>query len=70
MGLWTISGAFLFLWGNFSVQLFAFKDFLGSVGLRGATPALGDNQTRMLLDAPPANTLIGKRDRAILSTML
>lgn len=36
MGLWTISGAFLFLWENFSVQFFTFKDFVGSVGLSGA----------------------------------
>jgi len=33
MGLWTVSGAFLFLWENFSAQLFAFKNFVGSVGL-------------------------------------
>ncbi len=36
----------------------------------GTTPALGDSQARMLLDAPPANTLKGKRDRAILATLL
>jgi len=36
----------------------------------GTTPALGDSQTRMLLDAPPANTLKGKRDRAILAILL
>src|SRR5262249_20196974 len=35
----------------------------------GATPALSDDQTRMLLEAPPKNTLKGKRDRAILSTL-
>ncbi|TCD46922.1 tyrosine-type recombinase/integrase [Chlorobium sp. N1] len=36
----------------------------------GTTPALGDSQARMLLDAPPTNTLKGKRDRAILATLL
>ena len=36
----------------------------------GKTPALGDAQARALLDAPPANTLKGKRDRAILSVLL
>jgi site-specific recombinase XerD len=36
----------------------------------GTTPALGDSQARMLLDAPPADTLKGKRDRAILATLL
>jgi site-specific recombinase XerD len=36
----------------------------------GKTPALGDAQVRTLLDAPPANTLKGKRDRAILSVLL
>ena len=36
----------------------------------GKTPALGDNQVRELLDAPPADTLKGKRDRAILSVLL
>lgn len=36
----------------------------------GKTPALGDHQARKLLDAPPADTLKGKRDRAILSTLL
>jgi integrase/recombinase XerD len=35
----------------------------------GATPALSDNQTRMLLEAPPKDTLKGKRDRALLSTL-
>ena len=36
----------------------------------GKTPALGDTQARQLLDAPPADTLKGKRDRAILSVLL
>ena len=36
----------------------------------GKTPALGDNQVRELLDAPPADTLKRKRDRAILSVLL
>ena len=36
----------------------------------GLTPALSDEQARMLLDAPPATTLKGKRDRAILATLL
>jgi integrase/recombinase XerD len=35
----------------------------------GATPALSDDQTRRLLAAPPQDTLKGKRDRAILSTL-
>jgi integrase/recombinase XerD len=36
----------------------------------GSTPALGDAQARRLLDAPPASTLKGVRDRAILATLL
>ena len=36
----------------------------------GKTPALGDAQARALLDAPPSDTLKGKRDRAILSLLL
>jgi integrase len=36
----------------------------------GKTPALGDGQARTLLDAPDAETLKGKRDRAILATFL
>lgn len=36
----------------------------------GKTPALGDHQARQLLDAPDAGTLKGKRDRAILATLL
>jgi integrase/recombinase XerD len=33
------------------------------------TPALSDAQARRLLNAPPADTLKGKRDRAILSPL-
>jgi integrase/recombinase XerD len=36
----------------------------------GKTPALGDHQARKLLDAPTADTIKSKRDRAILSTLL
>jgi len=36
----------------------------------GKTPAISDNQARMLLDAPPSDTLKGKRDRAILAVLL
>ncbi|MDR3529321.1 MAG: tyrosine-type recombinase/integrase [Rhodopila sp.] len=36
----------------------------------GKTPALGNHQARELLDAPAADTLKSKRDRAILSTLL
>ena len=36
----------------------------------GLTPALSDEQARMLLDAPSGDTLKGKRDRAILATLL
>lgn len=36
----------------------------------GKTPALGDDQARMLLEAPPTDTLKGKRDRAILAVLL
>ncbi|HJU27665.1 MAG TPA: tyrosine-type recombinase/integrase [Candidatus Binataceae bacterium] len=39
-------------------------------GNEGSTPALGDAQARKLLDAPPADTLKGARDRAILATLL
>jgi len=39
-------------------------------GNEGKTPALGDGQARALLEAPPENTLKGKRDRAILATFL
>ena len=36
----------------------------------GLTPALSDEQTRLLLNAPAADTLKGTRDRAILATLL
>ena len=36
----------------------------------GKTPALSNDQARRLLDAPPEDTLKGKRDRAILATLL
>ncbi|WP_222932314.1 tyrosine-type recombinase/integrase [Allochromatium humboldtianum] len=36
----------------------------------GLTPALGDAQARALLEAPPADSLKGRRDRAILATLL
>ena len=36
----------------------------------GKTPAIGDGQARALLDAPPPETLKGKRDRAILAVLL
>src|ERR687887_980018 len=36
----------------------------------GKTPALGDHQARALLNAPDTATLKGKRDRALLSTLL
>lgn len=36
----------------------------------GKTPALGDAQARKLLEAPPADTLKGKRDRALLAVLL
>lgn len=36
----------------------------------GKTPALGDHQARALLDAPDTVSLKGKRDRAILATLL
>ena len=36
----------------------------------GKTPALGDHQARQLLDAPDGVSLKGKRDRAILATLL
>src|SRR6516162_10009431 len=39
-------------------------------GNEGSTPALGDAQARKLLEAPPADTLKGVRDRAILATLL
>ena len=36
----------------------------------GKTPAIGDHQARALLEAPSADTLKGKRDRAILAVFL
>ena len=36
----------------------------------GKTPALGDYQARQLLDAPDSASLKGKRDRAMLATLL
>ena len=36
----------------------------------GKTPAISNDQARKLLEAPPDSTLKGKRDRAILSTLL
>ena len=36
----------------------------------GKTPAIGDHQARLLLNAPDTATLQGQRDRAILSTLL
>jgi integrase/recombinase XerD len=36
----------------------------------GKTPALSDAQAKRLLDAPPSDTLKGKRDRAILAVLL
>ena len=36
----------------------------------GKTPSIGDHQARELLDAPQADTIKSKRDRAILSTLL
>jgi site-specific recombinase XerD len=39
-------------------------------GYQGKTPALGDHQARGLLDALDVASLKGKRDRAILATLL
>ena len=36
----------------------------------GKTPALGDHQARKLLDIPDGDSLKGKRDRAMLATLL
>jgi integrase/recombinase XerD len=41
-----------------------------SMNREGVTPALGDHQARTLLEAPSEETLKGKRDRAILATLL
>lgn len=38
--------------------------------VEGRTPALGDHQARLLLDAPAGDNLKTKRDRAILATLL
>ena len=38
--------------------------------MEGKTPAIDDQQARALLNAPAADTLKGKRDRAILATLL
>src|SRR5690349_6791249 len=37
---------------------------------QGKTPAISDEQAAALLEAPPRNTLKGKRDRAILAVLL
>jgi site-specific recombinase XerD len=37
---------------------------------QGKTPAIGDHQARKLLDGPNDTSLKGKRDRAILATLL
>ena len=42
----------------------------GVESYEGKTPALGDHQARALLDAPSGASLKGKRDRAILATLL
>lgn len=39
-------------------------------GYEGKTPALGDHQARQLLDAPEGVSVKGKRDRALLATLL
>ena len=39
-------------------------------GYDGKAPALSDYQARRLLDAPDSETVKGKRDRAILTTLL
>jgi site-specific recombinase XerD len=36
----------------------------------GKTPAIADHQARKLLEAPRSDSIRGKRDRAILSTLL
>jgi site-specific recombinase XerD len=41
-----------------------------SMNRDGATPALGDDQALRLLEAPPAGTLKGKRDQAMLAVLL
>ena len=39
-------------------------------GYDGKSPALGDHQARQLRDAPDSSSLKGKRDRAMLATLL
>jgi integrase/recombinase XerD len=39
-------------------------------GYEGKTPAIGDHQARALLDAPEGASVKGKRDRAMLATLL
>lgn len=41
-----------------------------SMNRAGVTPALGDHQARLVLEAPPKGTLKGQRDRAILAALL
>ena len=41
-----------------------------SMNRDGVTPALGDDQALRLLEAPPAEILEGKRDRAMLAVLL
>jgi site-specific recombinase XerD len=41
-----------------------------SMNRERATPALGDDQALRLLEAPPAGTLKGKRDRGMLAVLL
>jgi integrase/recombinase XerD len=41
-----------------------------SMNREGVMPALGDHQARDLLQAPPEDMLKGKRDRAILATLI
>ncbi len=36
----------------------------------GKTPAISDSEAKLLLNAPPSDTLKGKRDRAILTVLL
>jgi integrase/recombinase XerD len=48
----------------------AYENAVGDFMREGKTPALGDHQARKLLDAPADESVRGKRDRAILSTLL
>ena len=45
-------------------------DYPPSEGYDGKAPALSDYQARRLLDAPDSEKIKGKRDRAILATLL